>query len=111
MTFKGRDAVSSKILIDNKITEQVNCCNCLGNLISCETEMDSDRKLNKHLKITGDISNMFMAQKTLKKARIKLHSALVLPAVLYCSEHWTVTARDARRITAVQMKCVRKTAG
>jgi hypothetical protein len=33
-------------------------------------------------------------------------------AVLLCgSETWTVRARDARRITAAEMKCMRRTAG
>jgi hypothetical protein len=31
--------------------------------------------------------------------------------VLYCSETWTITARDARRITAAEMKDMRRTAG
>jgi hypothetical protein len=31
--------------------------------------------------------------------------------LLYGSETWTVKARDARRITAAQMKCMRRTAG
>jgi len=33
------------------------------------------------------------------------------PAVLYASENWTIKARDERRITAAEMKYVRKTAG
>ena len=36
---------------------------------------------------------------------------LVLPALLYGNETWTVKARDARRITAAEMKCMRRTAG
>jgi len=36
MAFKGRDPVGTKILIDNKIIEQVNSCNSLGNMISYE---------------------------------------------------------------------------
>jgi len=36
MTFKGRDPVRTKILIDNKIAEQVNSFNYLGNMISYE---------------------------------------------------------------------------
>ena len=31
--------------------------------------------------------------------------------LLYSSETWTIKARDARRITAAEMKYVRKTAG
>ena len=47
MAFKGRDAVRTKIVIDNKIIEQVNLFNCLGNMISYEGELDIDSKLNK----------------------------------------------------------------
>jgi hypothetical protein len=35
----------------------------------------------------------------------------VLPALLQGTENWTITARDARRITGVVMKQMRKTAG
>jgi hypothetical protein len=48
---------------------------------------------------------------TMKKTRIKLYNTLALPVLLYGSETWTVKARDARRITAVQMKYMRRTAG
>jgi len=34
---------------------------------------------------------------------------LALPVLLYGSETWTVTARDARRITATKMKNMRRT--
>jgi len=54
---------------------------------------------------------VFTAQKTLKETRIKLHSTLTIPALLCCSENWTNKARDARRITAAGMKCMRETAG
>ena len=53
MAFKGRDPVRTKIVIDNKIIEQVNLFNCLGNTISYEGELDIDNKLNNFLKITG----------------------------------------------------------
>ena len=49
-------------------------------------------------------------QKTLKNTRIKLYNTLALPVLLYGSETWTVKARDARRITAAEMKYMRKTA-
>jgi len=49
--------------------------------------------------------------KTLKKTRIKLYNTLALPVLLYGSETWTIKARDARRITAAEMKYMRRTAG
>jgi len=63
------------------------------------------------LKITGIINNVFRPQKTLKKTRIKLYNTLALPVLLYGSETWIIKARDARRITAVEMKYMRRTAG
>jgi hypothetical protein len=56
------------------------------------------------LKITNSINNTFRPQKTLKKTRIKLYNKLSLPALLHRSENWTIKARDARRITAAEMK-------
>jgi hypothetical protein len=50
---------------------------------------------------------MFSPQKT----RIKLYSTLALPAVLCGSVNWTIKARETRRVTAAEMKCMTKTAG
>jgi hypothetical protein len=63
------------------------------------------------LKITGIINNVFRPQKTLNKTRIKLYNTLALPVLLYGSETGTVKARDAKRITAAEMKYMRRTAG
>jgi len=38
-------------------------------------------------------------------------NTLALVVLLYGSETWTVNVRDARRITAAEMKYVRRTAG
>jgi len=43
--------------------------------------------------------------------RIALYNTLALPVLLYGSETWTIKASDARRITAAEMKYVRRTAG
>jgi len=107
VAFKGRDPVRSKIVIDDKIVEQVNSFKYLGNLITYEKEVDIRNVWNEYLKITGIIKNMFRPQKT----RIKLYNTLALPAVLYGSENWTTKARDARTVTAAEMKHMRKTAG
>jgi hypothetical protein len=47
----------------------------------------------------------------LKATRIKLHNTLDLPALLYGRQNRTIKARDARRVTAAEMKCMRITAG
>jgi len=111
MAFKGRDKLRTKIVIDDKIIEKVNSFNYLGNMVSYEKELDIGNKLHNYLKITGIINNVFRPQKTLKKTRIKLYNTLALPVLLYDSETWTIKARDARRITAAEMKYMRRTAG
>ena len=54
---------------------------------------------------------MFRPEKALKKTRLKLYNKLTLLTMLYGSENWTIKAKDARRITAAQLKYMRKTAG
>jgi len=54
---------------------------------------------------------IYRPQKPLNKKTIKLHNTLDLPVLLYGSESWTIKGRDARRITAAEMKYVRRTAG
>jgi len=80
-------------------------------MISYEKELDIDNKLHNYLKITGILNNVLDHKKTLKKTRIKLYNTLALPLLLYGSKTWTIKARDARRITAAEMKCMRRTAG
>jgi hypothetical protein len=41
---------------------------------------------------------------------IKLYTTLALPVLLYGSETWTSKARHARRITAAEIKYMRRTA-
>ena len=50
-------------------------------------------------------------KKPLKKTRIELYNTLALPVLLYGSETWTIKASDARRITAAEMKYMRRTSG
>ena len=69
-------------------------------------KLDIDNRLRNYLKITGILNNVFRPQKTLKKTRIKLYHTLALPVLLYGSETSTIKARDARRITAAEMKYI-----
>jgi hypothetical protein len=79
--------------------------------MSHERELDINNNLNNYLKITGILNNVFRPQKPLKKTRIKLYNTLALPVLLNGSETWTNKARDARRISAAEMKYMRRKAG
>jgi hypothetical protein len=80
-------------------------------MISYEKELNIHNKLQNYLKITGILNHVFRPQNTLKETRIKLYNTLALPVLLYGSETWTIKAGDARRITAAEMKYMRRTAG
>jgi hypothetical protein len=98
-------------LLNNKIIEKANLFNYLGDMISYGKELDIDNKVRNYLKITGILNNVFRPQKTLKKTIIRLDNTLALPVLLYDSETWTNKTRDARRITASEIKYMRRTAG
>jgi ABC-type ATPase involved in cell division len=61
--------------------------------------------------MTVIINNMFRPQKTLKKTRLKLYSTLALTHLLYGSQNWVIKLRDTSKITAAEVKYMRKTAG
>jgi len=67
MAFRGRDPVRTKIVIDNKIIEEVNSFNYLERMISYEKELDIDNKLHNYLKITGILNNVIRPQNLLRK--------------------------------------------
>jgi hypothetical protein len=110
MSFEGIDPTISKIVINNKIIEQVNTFNYLGNLVSYEKEKDIDNKNTKFRKITGLINNTFKPNEVQKGTRIKLYTTLALPIIPYGSETWTVKSKDKSRLAAAEMRFMRKTA-
>jgi hypothetical protein len=110
MAFRGRDPIRSKIVINNKIIEQVNTFSYLGYLPSYETEKDITLKLSKFLQITGIINQVLKPSKVQKQTTLKIYNTLGLPTLLYGSETWTLLEQDKSRITAAEMKFMRKTA-
>jgi hypothetical protein len=62
---------------------------------------------NRHYKL----NKTFRPHKTSKKTRIKLYNTLDFSTLLYGSETWNIKARNAKRITAAEMKYIKKTAG
>jgi len=67
MAFYGRDLVRTKIVIGNKIIEQVNLFKYLGNTISYGGELDVDNKKQNILKITGILIICLNHKKPLRK--------------------------------------------
>ena len=91
-------------------------CTFLQSLWVADTQHSADALINWwHLNFWNWLpwfaASIYRSQKTLKKTRIKLNNTLALPVLLYGSETWTIKASDTRRITAAEMKYMRRTAG
>jgi transposase len=70
MAYRGRDHIRSKIVINNKIIEQVNTFCYLGCTLSYKLEKDVTDKLSKFLKITGIINQVLKRSKVQKQTRL-----------------------------------------
>ncbi|HYS62000.1 MAG TPA: reverse transcriptase family protein [Gemmatimonadales bacterium] len=111
MAFKGKDAIRSKIVIDGKIIEQVNTFRYLGNEMSYQGEVDVGGKIAKFLRVTGLINRTLRNNKVQKETRLKVYNTLAVPMITYGCEVWALKKTDKRRITAAEMKFMRRTAG
>ena len=79
-------------------------------MISYEGELDIDNKLHNFLKITGVLNNVFRLQKTLKNKNKTIQYSSPSGLVIW-QRNLDYQASDAGRITATEMKYMRRTAG
>jgi hypothetical protein len=77
--------------------------------VSYEKGKYIDNKITKCLKIAGLLNNTFKPIEVQKGTRIKLYTTLALPVLLYGSETWTVKSKDKSRLTAAEIRFMRKT--
>ena len=111
MAFKGKDAARSKIIVSEKIIEQVNNFRYLGVDMSYNRELDIQNKLNKFLKITGLINRVLNVNKIRRQTKIKVYNTLAISMLTYGSEVWALRKTDKRRIEAAEMLFMGRTAG
>jgi hypothetical protein len=106
MAFRGRDPIRSKIVINNKIIEQIIANTYLGCLLSYE-------KCSKQtIKILADHRNyqsILKPSKVQKEARLQIYNTVAISTLLYGCEIWTLKEQDKSEITAAEMKFLRKT--
>lgn len=111
LAFRGKDPIPSKICINNTILERVTCFNYLGYSLSLTEDADISNKVAKFLNIIGTINSVLKPNLVQKETRLKIYKTLARPILAYGCEAWTIRARDASRITAAEMRFMRRTAG
>jgi hypothetical protein len=108
--FVGADHLRTKTIINDETLEQVSRFTYLGCSISYQFSNDVKSKLAKCLQLIGTIKRTIF-RKVRTETILKIYNTLVLPAFLYGSKNWTLTASQRRRIEAAEMKLLRPLAG
>jgi hypothetical protein len=111
MAFCGKEPIPSKICVNNKVLERVNEFNYLCYKLSLVGELDLQGKISKYYKSMGIINNILKSPLVQKHTRICIYKTLARPMLCCGSEAWTIRKSDESRITACEMKLMRRTAG
>ena len=109
MAMWGNNIQRVKIVIDDKIIEQVTEFKYLGYCIS-EYKSDLEDKLQTYNKINGAIRRHFVKQMT-KETKLRIHNMTARAALKFGSEVWVLKKRDEQRLEAAQMKFLRHLLG
>jgi hypothetical protein len=86
MTFQGKNHIRCKIMIDNKMTEQVSSFKYLGFNVSYCPKEDINIKLNKFQRMCETIQRI-LRQKTLQSTKLKFYKIKAVPMLAYASEN------------------------
>ncbi|KAJ4448252.1 hypothetical protein ANN_10266 [Periplaneta americana] len=79
--------------------------------LSIFEELDISQKINKYTRAMGIINSVMKPTLVQKHTRIRLYNTLTRPMLSYGSEAWTLRKADKCRITACEMRFMRRTAG
>jgi len=101
-----KNKVACRVLIQNKLLEQVDTFPYLGSLITedgeCTTEFRT--KLNRGQSIGASLQKIWKSH----SIPIRLMKALVWPVATYGCESWTLRKNEKTRLDAFEMKGLRK---
>jgi hypothetical protein len=110
LALRGKDPIRIKIVINERVLEQVLNCNHLGYNMGLNREIDIDIKLQRFQQICGKIRRT-LAGKVRKETLLRFYKIMAMPALLYSSECWTLTKIQKSRLEAAEMRFLRSVAG
>ncbi|KAJ4445795.1 hypothetical protein ANN_12480 [Periplaneta americana] len=82
-----------------------------GYNLSIFEELDISQRINKYARAMGIINSVMKPSLVQKHTRIRLYNTLARPMLSCVSEAWTLRNADKSRITACEMRFMRRTAG
>ena len=109
LAFRGLDTIRAKIVLKDKILEQVNCFNYLGCNVSYNKNEDLIIKINRFNYMCGTIRRYLKNTRT--ETKLKFYKMMAVPVLLYGSEFWTLTKKKEKMIETAEMRLLRNIAG
>lgn len=103
MAFWGSDPIRSKIVILNKVLEQVSQFNYLGCDVSFLGNLDLVRKINRFQQICRTLIRS-LENKTRIDTLMKFYKVMALPTLLCSSESWTMPSREMQHISNLKQQ-------
>jgi len=83
----------------------------LGCEVLYENEKDMQQNLARFAQTLGILNNILKLHVVQKFSGIEVYTVLALPILLYGREIWTHRKRNKKRLTSVEVKFFRRTAG
>ena len=99
---------------NNERLEEVNNYTYLGVEISKDGKIEEEinNRIRKANNIYYQINNTVLGKKEMpNKTKLQVYKTTILPTITYGAESWVVNTKIESRITATEMKCLRKIAG
>jgi hypothetical protein len=103
--------IPSKICLNNKMIQRTNNFTYLGYKLPFQGETNEPQKFTKYKKPMGIINAVLKPTLVQKHTRIRLYKTLARPVLCYGSETRTIRKGDSNRLTACEMKFMRRAAG
>ena len=109
----GKVKENLNIEVDGQQLKQTNNFVYLGGSISSNegSETDIQRRLGITRSIFQNLNQVWISKEIGKNTKIKVYETLVLSALLYNSETWTIKETQKQRLRVFEMACLRKIEG
>ena len=100
-------------MLDGGRLEEVKEFTYLGSLMTDDGKCINDIKKRVGLASTviGQLYKIWKGKEITIKTKVMVYQVLVMPALLYGAECWTMRKEDERRLLTMEMSCLRRMLG
>lgn len=110
----GGEKVNFEIKWKDQTLEQVNSYKYLGTIINDDGKLDEEinNRIRKANQVYYNLNNTIIGKREVnKKTKMQIYKTVYLPVLLYGAETWAMMDKHKSRVTASEMKYLRKVVG